>query len=153
MAEVPLLNADAWYGRRAAKQGAEAAAAAARRTRSGTATDVARAYFDAVLAQGQFATMDTALKAARGHVRDAESAVRNVLATRSDALLAAVRAGEVEVQRAQAAALRTRQRVQERLVALRRMRSSLDSLIRACERREDMDDCPLLSALAPECAE
>ena len=48
------------------------------------------------------------------------------------------------------AALSTRERVQERLVALQRMRSSLDSLIRACERSEDTDDCPLLSALEPE---
>lgn len=44
----------------------------------------------------------------------------------------------------------TRERVQERLVALRRMRTSLDSVIRACDRREDTDDCPLLSALEPE---
>jgi hypothetical protein len=51
------------------------------------------------------------------------------------------------------AALSTREPVQERLVALRRMRSSLDSLIRACERREDTDDCPLPSALDLECAE
>ena len=48
------------------------------------------------------------------------------------------------------AALKTRERVQERLVALRRMRTSLDALIRACERREDTDECPLLSALEPE---
>ena len=51
------------------------------------------------------------------------------------------------------AALSTRERVQERLVALRRMRTSLDSLVRACERREDTEDCPLLSALEPESIE
>ena len=51
------------------------------------------------------------------------------------------------------AALSTRERVQERLVALQRMRSSLDSLIRACERREETGDCPLLSVLEPESVE
>ena len=48
------------------------------------------------------------------------------------------------------AALSTRERVRVRLVSLQRMRSSLDALIRACERREDTDECPLLSALEPE---
>lgn len=98
VAEVPLVNADAWIGRRAAQRGADAAAASAEWTRQRTRTDVIRAWTGAVLAAMAAEALDTALQAARGHVRDAQSAVRNGVATRSDALLAEVRAGDVEVQ-------------------------------------------------------
>jgi outer membrane protein TolC len=98
VAEVPLFNADAWLGRKATQRAADAAGASADWTRWGTRVDVIRAWTGAVLAAMAAEALDTALTAARGHVRDAESAVRNGVATRSDALLADVRAGEVEVQ-------------------------------------------------------
>jgi outer membrane protein len=94
--EQPLFNADAWLGRKAARQTALAAASGERWTRASTALDVLRAYWGAVLASDQEGTMVRALDAARSHVRDAESLVRQGMATKSDALLASVKAGEVE---------------------------------------------------------
>ncbi|HXV90151.1 MAG TPA: TolC family protein [Gemmatimonadales bacterium] len=102
VAEVPLVNFDAWAGRRAADHGAAAGAAAGEWTRLGTRTDVIRAYYGAVLATERVATLTAAATAAHGHVRQAEAMVREGLVTRSDALLAAVRAGEVDAQLAEA---------------------------------------------------
>lgn len=94
--EQPLFNADAWLGRAAASNASKAAGAAERWTRSGTAVDVVRAYWGAVLARDQVRTLRIALDAAHAHVRQAESMVRQGMATRSDALLASVKSGEVE---------------------------------------------------------
>lgn len=96
--ELPLLNADAWAGRTAGERAAEAMSASEAWTKSRTRLDIIRAYYGAVLAAEQVRTLDTALQAAAAHVRQAESAVRNGLATPSDALLAQVKAGEVEAQ-------------------------------------------------------
>ncbi len=92
--EQPLINVDAWLGRSAARHGAEAAREAERWTRSGSAVDVIRAYYGAVLAGEQTAALDSAARAAQAHQRQAESLHRNGVAARSDALLAAVRAAE-----------------------------------------------------------
>ena len=94
--EQPLFNADAWLGRKAAVDAREAARAAERWTRTSTALDVFRAYWGAVLATEQVRTLQVALEAAHAHLRQAESMVRQGMATRSDALLASVKAGEVE---------------------------------------------------------
>lgn len=94
--EVPLLNADAWLGRRAVSRAAAAADAQADWTRESTRLEVLRAWYGAVLAAEQARTLDSAVAAALAHVRQAESAVRNGVATRSDALLAEVKAGELE---------------------------------------------------------
>jgi outer membrane protein TolC len=102
--EAPLLNADAWAGRSAAVHGAEASAAQTEWVRLSTRADVVKAYYGAVLAGERVSTLQSALAAANGHVRQAESMVRNGLATRSDALLAAVKAGELESQLASARA-------------------------------------------------
>jgi outer membrane protein TolC len=93
--EQPLFNADAWLGRKAAVRARQATAAQEQWTRSGTAVDVVRAYWGAVLATEQERMLRAALMAAHSHVRQAESLVRQGMATRSDALLAAVKAGEV----------------------------------------------------------
>ena len=98
VAEVPLINADAWFGRAAAASAAAAAEAQAAWTRETTRVDVTRAYFGAILAREQVRTLEAATAAARAHVRQAESMVTNGLATRSDALLASVQAGQIEVQ-------------------------------------------------------
>jgi outer membrane protein TolC len=58
--------------------------------------DIVRAYYGAILAGHEVATLDAALRAAREHVRQAEALVKNGLATPADALLASVKAGEVE---------------------------------------------------------
>ncbi len=102
VAEVPLFNGDAWLGRRAGRLAADAAHAQRDWTRMGTRTDVVRAYFGSLLALEQVATLDTALRSADAHVAQAQSLVRNGLATRSDALLAEVRRGEVAVRLAEA---------------------------------------------------
>jgi outer membrane protein TolC len=96
--EVPLLNADAWAGRSAGGKAASAAGASEEWTRGRTRLDVIRAYYGAVLAAEQVRTLDTAFHAAGAHVRQAQSAVRNGIATASDAMLAEVKAGEVETQ-------------------------------------------------------
>ena len=96
--EQPLINADAWLGRSAARRGAEAARESERWTRSGSAVDVIRAYYGAVLAGEQIAALDSAARAAHAHERQAESLHRNGVAARSDALLAAVRASEADTR-------------------------------------------------------
>ena len=94
--EAPLLNADAHVGRKAASRAVEAARASATWTRMTTRMDVIRAYFGAVLAAEKVVTLQTALKAAQAHVRQAELSAKAGLVTRSDALFAQVKAGEVE---------------------------------------------------------
>lgn len=96
--EQPLFNADAHIGRVAAGRAADAASSAAGWSRVATRVDVVRAYYGVVLAREQVTTLEVAVRAAREHVRRAESLVANGLATRSDALLASVRAGEVDAQ-------------------------------------------------------
>lgn len=96
--EAPLLNVDAWAGRAAAGHAAAAAGANAEWVATGARLDVVRAYFGAVLASEQVTTLEAGNAAALSHVRQAESAVANGLVTRSDALLAAVKQGEVETQ-------------------------------------------------------
>lgn len=98
VAEVPLINVDAWFGRAAATSAAAAGEAAAGWARQATRVDVVRAYFGAVLAREQVRTLEAGLIAVEAHERAAESMVRNGLATRSDALLAAVQAGQVRAQ-------------------------------------------------------
>jgi outer membrane protein len=96
--EQPIFNADALLGRRAASRAGEAARASASWTLTGTQVDVVRAYFGAVLAAERVTALDSAARAAHAHRRIAESQHRNGLATRSDALLAAVRAGEIDAR-------------------------------------------------------
>ena len=100
--ELPLFNPDAWAGRRAADRAADASDAQAIWTRLATRTDVIRAYYGAVLATERVATLEAASRAAQAHLSQARSMVRQGLVTKSDALLASVRAGEVEVQLAEA---------------------------------------------------
>jgi len=96
--EAPLLNFDAWYGRSAAASAHDATRAAEDWTRQGTAIQVVKAYYGAVLAVEQVRTLESALVAAESHRRQADAMVREGMATRSDGLLAAVKAGEVEVK-------------------------------------------------------
>jgi outer membrane protein TolC len=98
VAEVPLINVDAWYGRAAASSAAAAATAGTGWTREATRVDVVRAYYGAVLARDQVHTLEAANAAAQAHVRQAQSMVTNGLVTKSDALLASVQAGQVEAQ-------------------------------------------------------
>ncbi len=98
VAELPLINPDAWYGRAAATRAADAARSSADWTRASTRFDVVRAYYGAIVARQGVLTLQQALDAADAHVRQAQSMVRNGLATNSDALLADVQRGQVEAQ-------------------------------------------------------
>ena len=102
--EQPIVNADAWTARRAAVRAADAAAASADWSRLATRVDVVRAYFGAALSTERFATLQAAARAARAHVSQAEAMVRQGLVTKSDALLASVRSGDVDAQLADAEA-------------------------------------------------
>ena len=98
VAEVPLINADAWLGRGAATSAAASGRAQAEWVRRGTRLDVVRGYYGGVLASEAAATLEVAATAAREHARTTDAMVRAGLVTRSDALLAEVRSGEVEAQ-------------------------------------------------------
>ena len=100
--EQPVFNAEAWTGRRAARSALDAAAAEQDWTRLSTHADVIRAYYGAVLAAERTAELGSAARAAHAHVAQAQSMVRNGLVTKSDALLADVRAGDVDARLADA---------------------------------------------------
>ena len=102
--EQPLINVDAFAGRAAATRARDAAQASARWTRETSRLDVVRAYYGAVLTAERVTTLDTAARAAHAHVAQAESMLRNGVVTRSDVLLASVRAGDVDAQLAGARA-------------------------------------------------
>jgi outer membrane protein TolC len=96
--EQPVFNADAHLGRRAARRAGESAEAGVEWGRTSTRLDVIRAYYGAVLAAEQVVTLEAAHAAALAHVRQATVLVDAGMATRSDALLAEVKAGVVEVE-------------------------------------------------------
>ncbi|MEP6991381.1 MAG: TolC family protein, partial [bacterium] len=100
--EQPLVNADAWLGRRAALQAVGAMRASESWTRLSIRVDVVRAYYGSVLATERASMLRTAAHAAHAHQTQAEAMVRQGMVTRSDALLAAVRAGEIDAQLAEA---------------------------------------------------
>jgi outer membrane protein TolC len=100
--EQPLLNADAWSGRRAAMHAADAVRSAEQWTQLATRVDVVRAYYGVVLARERVTALGAATRAAHAHVAQAEAMVRQGLVTKSDALLASVRAGDVDAQLAEA---------------------------------------------------
>ena len=100
--EQPLFNADAIIGHRSASRAAAASDANVRWTRIAVRVDVARAYYGATLAREKTATLADAQRAAQAHLRQAEAMVRQGLATKSDALLAAVGAGDVDTELADA---------------------------------------------------
>lgn len=100
--EVPLVNPDAWLGLGGAARATDAAEAAAgwedRRTRA----EVVKAYYGAILASEKVETLEAASEAAAAHVRQADLMVEQGLVTKSDALLARVKAGEVDAELASA---------------------------------------------------
>lgn len=100
--EQPIFNADAWTGRRAALRGADASRASQEWTRLSLRADVVRAFYGAVFAAERAATLRISALTARAHVAQAEALVRQGMVTKSDALLASVRAGEVDAQLAEA---------------------------------------------------
>lgn len=100
--EQPLLNLDAWAGRRAAAAADDAAAASERWTVAGNRVQVVAAWFGGVVAAEQVATLEAAAAAAQGHVRQACALLEQGMVTRADLLLAEVKAGELEADLAAA---------------------------------------------------
>ena len=100
--EQPLLHADAWTARRAALHATDATRATEQWTRRSVHVDVIRAYYGALLAHERVDALRTAARAAHAHVAQAESMVKQGVVTKSDALLASVRAGDVDAQLAEA---------------------------------------------------
>jgi outer membrane protein TolC len=96
--EVPVLNADAWTGWRAARAAAGASEAMADWTGIATRADVVRAYYGAVLAGDKVATLRQAQRAAESAVTQVRRMVQQGLVTKADELQAAVRAGDVAAQ-------------------------------------------------------
>ena len=100
--EAPILNADAWLGRRAALRASDASQSSETWTRLTIRVDVIRAYYGAVLSAERATMLRSAVRAAHAHQVQAEAMVRQGMVTKSDALLAAVRAGEMDAQLAEA---------------------------------------------------
>ena len=107
------MNADAWTARRAAVYAADATRAAEEWTQLSTRVDVVRAYYGTVLAAERVMALRAGARAAHAHVAQAEAMVGQGLVTKSDALLASVRAGDVDAQlaEAEAAAATTRRQL------------------------------------------
>lgn len=102
VAEVPLVNVDAWKGRTAASGAVEAARRRQEAERIRARNETAHAYFDAVLAQAAVRTWQDALNAAQAHRNQAASGSREGTVLRSDLLLSQVRLGEIEASLAKA---------------------------------------------------
>jgi outer membrane protein TolC len=96
--EQPLVNVDAHLGRVAGVHATTAVRSASEWARVGTSVDVVRAYYGAVLVTERVATLEAAQATAQAHVKQAESLAKQGMVTRSDGLLARVRAGEMEAQ-------------------------------------------------------
>jgi outer membrane protein TolC len=96
VAEVPLINPEVWRGRSAAGLAARSTEASVRWTQDGTRLEVVRAFYGGVLAQEQMRALEAGVAAARSHVDRATSMLSQGLVTRSDVLLAEVKAGELE---------------------------------------------------------
>ena len=96
--EVPVFNADALTGWRAARSAADAHDAMADWTAVNTRAMVVKAYYGAVLAEEKVAMLTQARRAAESAVKQVESMVRQGLVTKADQLQASVRAGDIESQ-------------------------------------------------------
>lgn len=96
--DVPLVNADAWAGRRAAQAAADATAHTEAWQRAAYRRDVVGAYFGAVLAAEQVRVLEHAARAATAAARQVEAMVREGLVTKADALQADVRVAQVDAQ-------------------------------------------------------
>ena len=98
VAEVPLVNVEAWAGRSAARSGARAADASASWTAATTRLQVVQAYYGARLASEVVLTLEVAEAMATAHVHQANARLEQGMVTRSDLLLTQLRAGEIRAQ-------------------------------------------------------
>lgn len=102
IAEVPLLNVDAWHGKMAAKRNLEATVRAKDLERDRIRSQVVQAWFGVGLARAAVGTWETALAVARSYEKQALSGRRNETATRSDVLRSRVEAASIAASLANA---------------------------------------------------
>lgn len=96
VAEVPLVNLDAWAGRAAAAKATAASKSRGRAEELQAFSTTTRAYAGAVLASAAVRAWEDALTAARSHGAQAEAGHQEGVALRADLLLAQVRSSEIE---------------------------------------------------------
>lgn len=96
--EVPVFNADALEGYRAAVRVADAAEARAQWATLATRLMVIRAYYGAVLAREQQQALTTALAAGNAMTRQIEQMLKEGLVTHSDLLQMQVRTNSIRAQ-------------------------------------------------------
>lgn len=95
IAEVPLVNVDAWHGRLAAERGLRAAGRSRDLERNRIRAQVVEAWFGVGLARAAATTWETALAVARSYEKQAASGQRNETATRSDVLRSRVEVASI----------------------------------------------------------
>ena len=97
--EQPVFVLDGWLAARAGARAGEGARHAAEWAAVTTQSDVVSAWFGVILAAERANTMTAATRAARAHVHQADAMLEAGLVTKSDVLLAAARAGDLEALR------------------------------------------------------
>lgn len=102
IAEVPLLNLDAWHGKMAAKRNLEAVDRAQVLERDRVRAQVVEAWFAVGLARAAVGTWESGLEVARSYESQAQSGLRNETATRSDVLRAQVEVASIGASLAKA---------------------------------------------------
>lgn len=96
--ELPILAPEGLFGFAAARRGAAAKSAGARRAAGATTFMVTMAYWDAQLAARKVEALATALEAARSHAEQAEAMHAQGMVTGLDSRMARIGAAAVETQ-------------------------------------------------------
>lgn len=102
VAEVPLLNLDAWHGKVAAARNLQATVRAVDLERDRVRAQVVEAWFGVGLARASVGTWESALAVARSYENQAVSGQRNETATRSDVLRSRVEVASIGASLAKA---------------------------------------------------
>lgn len=97
VAEIPLVNLDAWSGKSAANMAFRAETISSQAQRLRTRAMVVDSWMAVLLARQAEATLKEALEVARAWESQAVSARSNEMSTRADLLRARVEAGNIEV--------------------------------------------------------
>jgi outer membrane protein TolC len=97
VAEIPLVNLDAWSGKSAANMAFRAEKISSQAQRLRTRAMVVDSWMTVLLARQAEATLKEALEVARAWESQAVSARSNEMSTRADLLRARVEAGNIEV--------------------------------------------------------
>lgn len=95
VAEVPLLNLDAWHGKRAAGKFLDAARRDRTHERDRTRSQVIEAWFAVGLARAAVETWESGLEVAKSYEQQAASGQRNETAMRSDVLRSRVEVASI----------------------------------------------------------